>query len=149
MLLPWYCSVEVEKEDRSHTWRTQLYSRSQLWLTSCCENLIFAVHWIGLKKKKKGGKKALLTYTGEMNERCIASQIRFVFQSSSGHIPYWLKPNTLITCSSVLCSSLPSLPLPAPLLSLSFQREVTRMLSAHHKRSRDSKLVFLTKHYSL
>lgn len=34
-----------------------------------------------------------------MNERCIASQIRFVFQSSSSHIPYWLKPNNLVRCS--------------------------------------------------
>lgn len=31
-----------------------------------------------------------------MNERRSASQIRFVFQSFSGHIPYWLKPNNLI-----------------------------------------------------
>lgn len=73
------------------------------------------------------------TDTREMNERHIASQIRFVFQSSSGHTPYWLKPNNLMTCSPLLYSSLPSLPAPPPSPP---QREMTRRLSAHHKRQR-------------
>lgn len=80
----------------------------------------------------------------EMNERRTASQIRFVFQSSSGHIPYWLKPNNLIRCSpppfssstippSFFLSSCSSL-LPSSSSSFSHcpQRETTRRLCSHY-----------------
>lgn len=69
----------------------------------------------------------------------ISFQIRFVFQSSSGHIPYWLKPNNLIRCSPPPFSS-PTAPLPPPPFPQCLQRETTsgcpltikEELTAHH-----------------
>lgn len=59
-----------------------------------------------------------------MNERRIASQIRFVFQSYPGRIPYWLKPNNLIRCfpEAFTSSAIPTLSLPL-LLSLTVPKE--------------------------
>lgn len=71
-----------------------------LHLSRHIQNLMFALMCITQKKRwqQEPGKSTWET-TWVMNERCIASQIRFVFQSSSSHIPYWLKPNNLMRCS--------------------------------------------------
>lgn len=73
-----------------------------------------------------------------MNERHIASQIRFVFQSSSGHIPYWLQPNNLIRWSPPPFSSTATPPLLPVVSSSSF-------LSLSPKRNGSSALLSLLK----